>query len=731
MCLRISLLLLLFFLIGNLSAQQDREQQALDLIEKRIEYLTQAYEESELDFTTLFDDLYFLYENPLNLNVATREELESTYLLNDYQTTQLLLYRDKYGELKSKYELIHIPGFDKTTIDLIMPFVEIVPPKAKQTFPLKKAIKYGRSELIVRHTRVLPNSEGYALISDSERVESPNARYLGSPDRIYARYRFQYGKKLSFGITGEKDPGEEFFTGSQPQGFDFYSAHLFIRELGPIKQLALGDYHLQIGQGLTFWSGFGFRKSPSQTVGVKRYAQVLRPYTSADENNFMRGAAATLNYKMVDLTLFYSNKRIDGNLQYISDTSAAEQVGSFSSIQATGLHRIPSELEDKDAIKEVIYGAALDFNLKDGKIGVVAVKTAFDPELNRNLQHYQRFEFEGKENFNAGLNYQFSINKFNFFGEGSFSQNTNYPTISGDSSLEAYANQIPNGYQPDVVLKNTQGVAMLNGVIMNLDPRFKASILHRYYSPDFQSLYAEGFGERAGVKNESGFYFGAEFLPIKYVSVAIFYDMYKFPWLTSSIDKPGKGNEFSGQVTFNPMRKLEFVFLYRNEGKDKNYNPGNEAINPIYTEKRERYRVQMTARVNNYVSLRTRFETSRYKLGNNAQDVGYMVYQDLYIDGFSSKLSLKFRYALFDTKDYNTRVYAYENDLRYQFYVPAYYLKGSRVYGVIRWKVNKITTFNFKVAQTFLSNQETFGSGKDEIKNDTRTEIKTQLIFKF
>ena len=104
MRLRISILLLLFFLVGNLSAQKEREQQALDLIEKRIEYLMQSYEESYLDFTTLFDDLYFLYENPLNLNVATREELESTYLLNDYQPTQLLLYRDKYGEIKSKYE---------------------------------------------------------------------------------------------------------------------------------------------------------------------------------------------------------------------------------------------------------------------------------------------------------------------------------------------------------------------------------------------------------------------------------------------------------------------------------------------------------------------------------------------------------------------------------------------------------------------------------------------------
>ena len=163
MRLRISIIAIAFLFIGNLSAQEEREQHALDLIEKRIEYLMQSYEESELDFTTLFDDLYYLYENPLNLNTATREELISTYLLNGYQTTQLLIYRDKYGEIKSKYELIHISGFDKTTIDLLLAFVKIETPVIKKTFPLKKVLKYGRSEMILRHIRVFPESEAYGL----------------------------------------------------------------------------------------------------------------------------------------------------------------------------------------------------------------------------------------------------------------------------------------------------------------------------------------------------------------------------------------------------------------------------------------------------------------------------------------------------------------------------------------------------------------------------------------
>lgn len=697
--LRNSLLAFLLLISIGAFAQKEREQQALDMIETRVEYLMQSIEESDVDFTTLFDNLYYFYQNPLNVNNASREDLESFQLLSDYQIGQLLKYREKYGQLQTQYELIHIPGFDKTTVEMVLPFLDFSPAKEQKKIPIKRAFKYGKHELILRHQVINPESVGYSDISDSALVENPNARYLGSPHRLYTRYRFRFGKQISAGITAEKDPGEEFFTGTQKNGFDFYSAHLFLRDLGPIKQLALGDYQLQVGQGLTFWSGFGFRKSPSQTVDVKRYASTLRPYTSSDENNFMRGAAATVNYKFVDFTAFYSNKYIDGNLQIIEDSTADDQVGSFSSLQKTGMHRTPDEVADKDAIHEVIYGGVIDFKFKFGKVGVMGVQSSFSPTLDRNLQHYQRYEFEGSSNSNAGLNYQLSLNKFNLFGEGAVSENGGY--------------------------------ALMNGAIMNLDARFKASVLHRYYSKDYQSLYANAFGEKSGVRNESGVYFGAEFLPAKFVSVALFYDMYRFPWLGYNIDRPGTGDEFSGQLTFKPMRKLEFVFLYRHESKDRNHNPNDEVLNPVKKENRNRYRVQMTADVNKFLTLRTRFETSQYQIGEGSRESGFLFYQDFYIDGFSSKLALKFRYALFDTKDYNTRIYAYENDLRYQFYVPAYYLRGSRVYGVLRWKIANYATLNFKIAQTFLTDEESFGSGKDEIQSDTRTDIKTQLILKF
>jgi hypothetical protein len=75
-------------------------------------------------------------------------------------------------------------------------------------------------------------------------------------------------------------------------GPDFKSGSLFIREAKVLKQLAIGDYQVQFGQGLTCWNSMAFGKS-SFSVQVKRNAQNLRPYSSVNENSFFRGAGAT------------------------------------------------------------------------------------------------------------------------------------------------------------------------------------------------------------------------------------------------------------------------------------------------------------------------------------------------------------------------------------------------------------------------------------------------------
>src|SRR5690606_2679514 len=106
-----------------------------------------------------------------------------------------------------------------------------------------------------RYGRALQLSEGFLRPKDSGK-----SRYLGNPDRYFIRYRYQLPKHFKISINMKKDAGEQFFYESQKHGFDFYSASLLFNELGRVKNLVLGDYSLQFGQGLSLWSGLSFGK---------------------------------------------------------------------------------------------------------------------------------------------------------------------------------------------------------------------------------------------------------------------------------------------------------------------------------------------------------------------------------------------------------------------------------------------------------------------------------------
>ena len=267
---------------------------------------------------------------------------------------------------------------------------------------------------------------------------------------------------------------------------------------------------------------------------------------------------------------------------------------------------------------------------------------------------------------------------------------------------------------------------------MNLDSRLKMSVLQRYYAKDYRSQYANAFGEKNGVQNENGIYIGVEMYPIKKVIFNAFYDVYYFPWLSFRADAPSGGQEFSGQLTIKPKRGQEIILLYRHETKERNAPTEETAVTNILSdEKSSRYRFQFSTKITNWVGFRTRVEIRQFEHAPEALSIGYLYYNDLYFNMLDDRLTLKIRYALFDAPDYNARIYAYEHDLLYQFSVPAYYLTGSRIYGVVRYKILEGLTLNFKIGQTFLADRDYFGSGKDLIENRTRTELKSQLIWKF
>lgn len=663
-----------------------------DVIQQRIEFIAQQYESSTIDFSNLIEILTYYFDHPLNINTASQDELESLNLLTPFQVRTLITYRIKNGDLLTIYELRNLEGFDFVTIQNLIPFVKVASSQKPDQFNLKRSFKFGTHEVMSLWGRVLEEQEGYA---PRDSTTSENSRYMGDPNRLYFRYRFKHSDQLSFGFTAEKDPGEEFFKGSNPNGFDFYSAHLFASKIGIVKQLAIGDFHGQFGQGLTFWSGFSYRKT-ADALNVIRYARKLSPYTSRNENNFLRGAGTTIQIKDFELTGFYSKKNIDANLADQDTLNAQDR--AFTSLQESGLHRTPGEIADKKAISEEIMGANLSWSKKSVKLGTRVIHSKYGADFDRSPQLYQKFLLDTNQWYNAGLDANILLKNINFFGE--------------------------------VSMSNNGGWAYLAGALIQLDDRVSVSIINRNFQPNFQSIYSNSFGERSDNNNEKGTYVGFKADVLKGVVLTGYVDKYQFDWLSYRADGPSEGLDYMLRLQWQVSRSLNVYTRYRKETQKNNANM-DEAIHSLRDVSRSYLRFHMTYKASDKLKLNSRIETSTSDYPGVPNGKGFVIYQDFQFKFMDFKSTLTGRIALFDVDDYNARIYAYENDVLYYFSVPAFYRRGTRAFLVYHYKLSRSFEFWIKASRTFLSHETTFGSGTELIQEPRRTDIRAQVRFKF
>ena len=88
----------------------------------------------------LYDLLQELSEHPINLNQATREELEQLPFLSSQQVMDLIEYRDRYGALLSMGEVRMVQSMDYQQLALLPYFTYLDKPDETQRFPKLKNI---------------------------------------------------------------------------------------------------------------------------------------------------------------------------------------------------------------------------------------------------------------------------------------------------------------------------------------------------------------------------------------------------------------------------------------------------------------------------------------------------------------------------------------------------------------------------------------------------------------
>lgn len=674
---------MIFFMMAFVT--EPAAQQVPAQTEQQLEKLAEMSEEGSEDDAYIQEAEYFR-KHPLNLNIAEREDLERLPILSALQIVNFLRYRQLLGKLISVYELQAVPAWDVYTINRLLPFITIENASSWKD-DLRVRSGKGDHSLLFRISQLLEKSKGY-------QNSATGPVYTGSSQRVLLRYRYTYKNLLQWGMTGDKDAGESFFSKVQRTGFDFYSFHFFARKIGAIQSLALGDFTVNMGQGLIHWQGMAFKKSADITA-IRRQSALLRPYNAAGEFFFHRGAGITLKVKNMEGTVFASIRKLSGNK--VKDTiNGGEYISSFLT---SGYHRSLPELLDRKNVTQVCFGGNINYRQGRWHIGINAIACQFSLPLKKRNEPYSLYATYGNKGFNFSMDYSYSWKNLYVFGEA-----------AADKNLHT---------------------AFIQGLLISVDPSVDISFIQRTIAAPYQAIHGNSFTENTLPGNETGFFGGISVRPITGWRLDAFADLFKFPWLKYQVDAPSQGSSLLLQLTYSPNKQMEIITRYRNETKQMN-QPGNiSETNHIVSKPVQNWRTQIHFKLNSAITIRSRTELLWYDPKGLNKETGFSVFTDLLYKPMLKPLSGTFRLQYFETEGYNSRIYAFENDVAYNYTVPALYDKGFRYYLILSLDLTRKLQLETRLAQTIYKEKNGVGTGWDETPGNKRTEVKLQAMWLF
>ncbi len=642
-----------------------------------------GFQDLDLNYEELYDNLVQLLAEPMDLNKATVEELRFLRVLTEAQLNNLIQYRNENGNFISIYELQAISGFDLAILYKLLPFVKVNDPSSILNSKSWKRVKTeGDHYFLLRYERTLQEKRGYKSDTDSEQ------QFLGSPNKLYARFRSSKPNDFSLGFTLEKDAGEQitWSPSEKKYGMDYISFHAQVQNKGRIKNLIIGDYQNQFGQGLMLGGIFGMGKG-GETISTTRRSNIgLLPYTSVYEAGSLRGAATTLSIsKYIFISGFYSYTNRDARL---TDQEGDETISSF---QQTGLHRNEVELTTRKKINEQNYGGVIQFKKNQLDAGIMFNQVLFSAPVLRSSTAYNQFSFSGIRNQNIGLYLNYTFQNITFFSE--------------------VANSIG------------RGTAHLAGILWSLTTKLDASLVYRKYDRDYFSFYSNGFAESSVTQNESGMYWGWKYRFNKQFSAVGYFDLFTFPWLKFRNYAPSNGHEWLLRFTYQPSKTVNIFLQAREESKLRNLSDDSNLYKTALG-KKHNYWVNFDYGIGGKIKLKSRAQFSTFNFNHNTTN-GLALIQDVSFE--LGKFEITARHAQFDTDDYDNRQYVYERDVWLAYSLPAYDGVGIRNMIMVEFKANRHITLWVRYMHTRFTDREEIGSGVDMIDGNIRDDIKLQV----
>lgn len=498
-------------------------------------------------------------------------------------------------------------------------------------------------------------------------------RYSGSPNAYAIRYRFQCQDRLQIGFAMEKDPGEKIFP-------DSWTAFIAFQNTGIVKSWIIGCYTLHFGYGLHLGGGmFGYGGDPETMF---RSGQGIKPYASMAETGYFCGSALSLKCgKNTELNLFYSYKPIDATIK--------EDI--ITSISHTGYHRSENEIEKKRNGFMDVLGVAIEQRFNSAKIGMVCSYSHLNKVYMPTSSLSSIFSLLSSDVLGGSIYYQSLIRNVHLYGELGWSG------VFNKNNTAAWS------------------CALLQGLQWKAHTSFVLGAYFRYYPKSYTGFFINAPGLTSRGNNELGIGLNARWYAARRIRLDAEFDWAQKDWYAYPGIFPHTNYKGSLRLTFTPPQmEMYLYYQYR----------GNPISTPGYALQTHLLRFNFAYDSPSGLLLRSRIELKNF---NRA----FLLYQDIGYNFSKINLSIRFRYALFQSESYAERFYAYESDLLYASSFPSYYGKGQRFYLLLRYKPVRFLTIETRYAQTLYDHTNSFGSGDGETQAYLRPELKIQLRFSF
>lgn len=655
---------ILLFCCTTLHAQQPSGY----TIEQLLQQLDAADDTETESWESIYDVVCDIAENPINLNTATKEDLQRLPFLTNQQIEDIQAYLYQYGDMQSMGELAMISSLDEVRMELLR-HCSYISTTNSQGFPSWSTIaKYGK------HNATLTGK-----IPFYKRKGDDNG-YLGYPYRHSLRYSYGYGDYLKVGLTAAQDAGEPFFKGGNGMGYDHYSYYLVIRKLGRLKNLTLGHYKLRTGMGLVANNDIAFGKTMLLPT-LLRPTATLRPYASRSSANYLQGAAATVEIvKHLDVTPFVSYRYIDATLR-------TDIPDAIATIVKSGYHRTPTEMKKKHNASMTNAGMHMEWKNNGFHLGATGLYTHLSMPLKpKTQQDYRRYSASGDSFWNASMDYGYTSNRL---------------TVSGETAIN-----------------DQHAIATANAASLRLSGAWQVTALQRFYSYRYYSLLANSFSDGGSVQNESGLYVGAEWRPSRRLAVSAYADVAHFPWKKYQADQSSNAWDANLAASYT-TKPLTLSLHYRYRTKQKN-NQQKTALTDDAT-----HRLRLAAAwhhgawstlTQGYMAINDYKQSSR----------GWMASQQVAWQ-HRGTLQIAAHIAWFHTDDYASRIYSFERGPMYEFYFPAFYGEGIRYSLLAKATLSAKVSLLARMATTNYFDRDHISSGLQQIDHSSMTDLELQL----